>query len=615
MLSRSSIFLKLMGSFYEQIGSTAFNKSFDLAYSSILLNRYSDIINRITNSSRSGTILNSVKFGYIKISEVDIVSGEIKVYDINNVEIFDYDTISASFIDADTFYLVSKTGSSSIVEEDFIAVLSEYTGYNVIPVVVATTGYINVSFSDWISINGEAADLLIRETSAHAIDMLSRNVLYKKKSVAIIDKISNIILGAMYAMENETVVRIDSSTVYTDKNEYLVDVINAGKIIVAEGDVLSPMDLISRISFVHGNVNTIGEVSDIQRYMVANGLSPSNMRYLGKLSSAISKRRLMVEIPLDVMNLAGVDALSAIHETIGVSPGFIVSSGSYSVDESVINVSARGGMMISNVDTGEIASIGRWILAIDNASTINIFAEEKLIINMDYDNNNQQTVFFDSYLPLYGKIAVSEEAEYMIEAINIIEDTMDADPNDEELMFGDLTDTVLSDISDNSNLLIPDLSVISTIDTNPDGKEHAIFYGGDTVEIVTSEVKDISIKKLVNATITDTIKQSVIDIFDMSFIDSGYFETTIFHNDIVDFDFLNRSVLSEHYNNSVTLDEGMVAYDNGIASVESVPGGFVNIDVSSNFLGEETTKVKKIISEIIIMSDDGAIESDNVIDE
>ncbi len=491
MLSRSSIFLKLIGSFYEQIGSTDFMRSFDTAYSTVLYSRYSDIIVRAIASNKKSSIFNSVHFGFINPMEVDVVNRIVKIRDVNN-NIVDYaDFVSFSSIYAEHIHRINNSSSGLEIDSSALIELSESTTTGPIPVIYGNIGSPKDVIAEWIDIHNGISPQLIKELSAVTLESISKILLYKDDSRKKIETISNVLFGAVFAGDWETVIRVDEDKVYTSKNEYDIDGVNEGKIIVSVGDELEPMQLITMVARLSTNLSDVLDLQKISSYMISHGMSFSNYYYLSTLSKEVAKRKIVVNVEPSVIASVDTDTLGTVATLIksfnisAQTNSEILSEDSIDANDSYANVYSWD----SNIDVGVD---GRWILEI-------ISPEESIVASVEegYVQENYEE------LPILGYVNENIDGGVLSESvvvspnedtIGLIVESSKADVVENDSRFGYLIDTNIGEIDDNaSSALISDSSelLIRNIDSSLNDvsiiKEGIVTIGTEFSAVDSSE--------------------------------------------------------------------------------------------------------------------------------
>lgn len=615
MLSRSSIFLKLMGSFYEQIGSTEFMRSYDEMYSSLLLSRYADVVSSIVSSNTIGSVYNSVHFGYMDPLEIDVSSREIVIRSIDKNIVTDANFISMSFYDADVAYSVDNIDGRLYVDMNTLFVISNTTHVGMIPIIYGKSGMPSVAVADWLATNESISSIVVKDLMPVAIESLSKFALYKDSSRSTISKIVDVFLGAVFAKTWETVLRVDENRVYTTHNEYEISGDNVGIVVVEEGQELEPFTLITKISEISNDVGLLEDVQKINSFMRATGLPQSNREYLHRLSQAVAKRKMIINIPPEAISPSRIDILSVISEAVGVTASMETIINSFIADSSLVDISSSYGYISTDTSVINVVSSGRWILEIPNQGIdVSVDAAEKLILPNDSEQVQLESTlsYNDSVFSVVDVVQPSEES------INGIVDAMNgyvADTNSSEGLY---VDTNIFSTSDRDVLIMPD-SGSGSFDSIEDGVpadeiKSATVAISDSFTMQEHSEKTIIYKSITMGMLNDTLAyislhENVIELSDV-----GHFSTELSHEDI--YSVKQSDILGYSESPVFGISDSLSLYKNEHSTIlfsEKISSDS-SVSVVDTITISDSEKYIDRIHEAIFIADSSYVESDTQID-
>ncbi len=125
MLSKNSIFLKVLGTFYDQLANSEMVNNIDYAYTSIIMNRYSDVLNKSIGMRDSVKINNIAHAGFIDISTVSISEKTAVLLDIYGKKIAGITVVAIPYLDTFEFFNVAESGEVYEVCDELIQYASE----------------------------------------------------------------------------------------------------------------------------------------------------------------------------------------------------------------------------------------------------------------------------------------------------------------------------------------------------------------------------------------------------------------------------------------------------------------------------------------------------------
>ncbi len=615
MLSRSSIFLKLMGTFYEQIGSTEFMRSFDVGYSSVLLSRYAEIMSTTILSNGLSNIFSSIRFGYINPLEIDVPLRKIVIRDIKTNVVSHADFISLSFYDSDVAYAITNTDNSMIVDVEAIMDMSDNGYVGSIPVIYGTSGAPSMVIAEWLVANNDVSDYIIQELMPLTLESLSRYSLYRDSSRNTINTVSNVLLGAIYAKTWETVIRVDEDTVYTNLTEYKIDGVNEGRIIVSVGDELAPFSLITQVSVISTDVGLIEDVNSMSAYVVATGLPVSNIIYLSRLSEAITKRSIVIDVPSDVITPENIDILSVISGAVNVSNSTETIINSFIVDSSMMDILSDCRNMHIDINEVNIISSGKWILSIPGQGIdVEITDEDKMLL-VDAENNatiGAAVEYEDAIIHTGDSIHPSEKSIVMVE--NLLSMHVEESDSSE----GIYVETVIATVEEKDDLLyiVEDSASFGEIEDGSQVTEikDATVSLSDVFTGEESRTSKVLYKQIMSVMISDSILTFTESIDYFSLQDNGFFSVDMLVEETIGIDFMDESLFSMDENMSILDSEKieLKEYFNVyiVEGIESSAG----ISIEDSLSIGDSSKYSLDISETIFITDSSDIESDVEID-
>ena len=507
MLSKSSIFLRLLGSFYRQVGATDFNNKIDSVYSKMLLTRYKNTINSAIATSSLSSIYGAVHAGYIDISEINTPNREVIIRTIEGVSVSDVDYISFSFIDADKAFMVYQAGNALTVSQEAIDEMSTINTSGKIFILYGNTGYPSKVIDNFLTLNVDFDSEVLKEVTPLGIEMVSKYFLYKNDSPNMIYMLSNILLGAIFSTINETVVNIDDNIVYTDKNEYIVEPEN-GNIIVSIGDEINNgITMITEICSVYTSRRTSVNIQDIDLFMASNGISQENITYLLSLSSTVANKTVTIDIPPEFItnNPMILGVLSENFNTISTVTTILESAGQ-NEDEASVNI--NGGYLIEDSSIFSINVVGKWNFSISDGAIVDNGDTGLFLISDD------SLLSSSDMLTSSGTFEDNQVASPTEETMLLITDLVESTEYIEEGLSGVYIDTNILSNSNDSNLIVPSASVANFEDNKNIETADASFY--ETASAESSDTKEILYSEIATHIINDFYGRFVFQIDNFS---------------------------------------------------------------------------------------------------
>jgi len=610
MLHKNKIFLKLLGSFYDQTANTEFSGKIDYIYTSILFNRYVEILHK-SILSVDNSYPDVPHFGYIRPSEIDIGTSTIIVKDTNGNAVDGVNFLSFGYLDIEEFFKVEN----GVVGQEVIDAASE-SMLSVIPVVYITssTGHLFSSGSFSFTENMNAQDTTF--LSSVTMKLISDQIAYFPDTLNTLDKLVNVVLGAEYAKADETVLHVDDNIIITDYNSYDLLEANIGRQIVSVGDMVKASSLITRIATVTSDVARIGDVASLDRFMTTTGLSTSNYNYLKKISSAVSKRKIAADIPATAFALLDTEALSLVSSAIGMSSSRDLFTTSSSSDSDTVEAISSAGYLIADESTMDVAISGFWILELPaDSMNVGILADESF---MSTSSDNVEPI--DDYALLMDPVVVNESISVSEDLVNAFTSDATVIIQDSDVMEGFYKDTYIATASEE----VSEMFVESTVG-NADDIDQFIDNGTVTLAtnfpMVEDDYSEISVSDAATTIISD-IMEHVAENFDIiSMQDSLLGETEII--EIAGATMIGMdSLLSADPASIVPLETGDLETSVTIP-VEDIASTFETIEVSGIIseqvdatytTNDDVTGNLVAIKDALTVLDTTDVTSDNVID-
>lgn len=616
MLSRSSIFLKLIGSFYEQIGATEFNNSIDDVYSSIIYSRYYEILLKSVITGKNSSAFESVRLGYVKPLEIDVSNKTIVIRDISSNIVDSADFISISQISPDKIFKVSGSGGVIHTDSSVILELANSVQSGNIPILYGTIREPEMAIASWVSAHKQITNELIENLSSVVLEKLSKVMIYTDDSKSKIELISNIFFGAMFSNDFETVLKVDDDYVFTDKNQYKIDSNSRGRVIVSEGDSLKPMQLISKVVWLSDNPEEIVDIQKVSAYMASHGLSISNFQYLYNISKAVAKRKIVLHVPADIISRISTETLSVISSVIR-NFNVYTEPTSEMIYSDTIDGSSNDGVLIREIINAYASVSGQWTLDISESFNATADATESIVV-FDTENGG---VHVDEHYGLDGGLqSFTSDMEISDNALSMIVDEIYPGINDTTSKEGLLVDTNFGYASEDSVLFRGDSDSLLFSNVDSDGEYANILSSGtvsfyEKIPIQEAAVSTVSARNIASIILSDSVSKFT-NIYSSFSADEGLkIETEI--RDAETFgardslslwftDGYNVEVIDLE-NNDILLHSNMFASEK-IASF-SLYGNEDFIDIPF------TVDSIDAITDAIFIEDAGNIESDITIDD
>lgn len=609
MLRKNKIFLDLLGSFYENTAYTDFSMRIDYVYTSIIFNRYANTIRSMVLKHPSSKGKGIVNFGFIKASEIDPSHNTITIRNVNGVVVNNANYISLNFLDIEKFYRINNGNEVTI---DLMNELSSI-GYQTIPVTYMSDVSDEIFRNGYFRFVDNVSDADIFEIKKAALRIVSDHAAYMPNSTRTIHKMSNILLGCVYAKDFETVIDVSNDMVVTTKNTYYLSGVNADRAIVSVGDELSPSDMITMLCTVTSDMSFLDKVRKAEIYI--NSISPSfsNMNFLSKISNSLAKKKISIEIYPDVFAETDTEIVSAMNSLFSVvsSVSAVPSSGSSFDSHADGEISAA--MIVSSAYVANAIIRSGWILDIEYSSTVGMDYSDGIIL----DDSSSPYVSSDLILtadPIIDGMEVFPEDTIS----NIIEDNISAAAGQSEKMNGLYVDTNIAEPIDESSMLISD-STESSIDDGGAVFNELTVVNEDEFAFSELDKKEVSAREVVVGALSDIVNHIYTQVDMVRQADVLLSNTEVNDFSVVSSSSVASSILAEkanaliHENGSdSTIIELTDAFD--IKESNTSDGSLSRTDHVVIDDDNDISTLLMTVKETIFMEDSSDVESENRID-
>jgi len=364
-LKQNSIFVKLLGTFYQEKNSDFVN-TIDKIYSTILLDRYkSSIVNRVANPKIGND--GFWRIGFIYWDDYNPVGRTIKIRDFGGKEIPSASDcmVSFSFTDKRHIYRV-KDGALS---HDGVAALSELSRGEIYPVMF-THNYSPKYFGLTAITRGTNIGT---ELGGQLLSVLSSLSSYYPDSIYHTKILGNMMAGAIWSNTDETVLYVSEDKVVTTKNKYSLTGINHGKAIVSVGQELrGGINLITELIQISRDPSLVVDIARIKQRLSLFGGNRSYEVFLNKLSRAISRKKIAIVIPSEILGELGKDFVGMIGLNLSdsITTEFIPVSSGQDSDEAIMN--EDGAFVITEESLVTLSAIAKISIHIEEISPIEV---------------------------------------------------------------------------------------------------------------------------------------------------------------------------------------------------------------------------------------------------
>lgn len=607
MLQKNKIFLHLLGSFYDETANTDFSSRLDYIYTSIIFNRYTDVLRNTVLNVDSSAVPNSVNFGFVKPSEINPTTKEITIRDYNGVEIDDIDFISIMYLDIEEFYTV-KDG---ITTNKAIEAISKYSSQS-IPITYIKNVSLDIGRNGIFKFVDDITDFDYKKISDAALRIVSDQLVYYPETLKLLHKLSNILIGAIYSLNDETVLEVSSGLIVTNRNVYKLSGINYGRSIVSAGDIVTASSLLTQVATLNTDIAFISDVMKIESYI--NSISPSfsNTSFLNRISSAIAKKKAAVVIPPDVFSETDTEVISAVNSIFKLSTTMETHTTSGMFDSEDITASPASSWLIVYSANVEISMVGYWDLTIIADDFVVAGASSDEILLEDY----QPTIVKENFLLGLEPLLDFTDGSFTDDAIYRIDSLSSVQGSSLDVPSGEYVDTVIATTDEDWAKIHEDSSLITSTDGGATYSDITVAIA-DTLGITESDVKTISARKAMEVFIGDSLT-SISQFFESISMDyslGGYIET------------IDASTISSSSNDFVMIaDAQSIDIDEGDSSSKSTVKleTLFTMEDSSSYTGDQDDSMsilvdideKTILSakEAILLLDESDVESENQID-
>jgi len=608
MLRKNKIFLELLGSFYENTAYTDFSIRIDYVYTSIIFNRYVNTIRNMVLSHPSSKGRGVVGLGYIKSSEINPSTNSIIVRDVNGRKVEGIGYLSLDFLDIEKFYRIDGNTIDSELMSSISALghqVTPITYMKDVPTEIFRNGYFR--FVDDI----DSADIV--EIKKAILRIVSDHAAYMPSSTRMLYKISNILLGCVYAKDFEDVISVSSDMVVTTKNTYYLNGVNSGRAIVSIGDSLSPSDIITSLCSITDDMAFLDEIRRAEAYI--NSISPSfsNTNFLYRISSSVAKKKVSIEIPPDVFAETDTEVVSAMNSMFSVV-SFIDSTPSSGVHyESLAYADSDSMLLLSSNYVANITIKSGWILDIAYEAAGDIIENESLLVS----DNSVPYVDFDMILsaePVIDGMNASPNETIS----NIIVDSVETLIPEDENLEGLYIDTNIAEPIDNETTLVADKYEYYADDGGATFHELTV-QNYDNFNFDEASTKHISASDIVVASLSGIVEHVLSQVDFVNQSDVLLSNTTVSDFSVGNAESIAASMLvseseinvSEGGENNTTINVG-----DTLSMLDSVTSdGFLSrkdsliIDAS-----EDISSLLLAVKDVVFMDDVSDIEGENRID-
>jgi sulfur transfer complex TusBCD TusB component (DsrH family) len=400
-LKQNSIFIGLLGDFYQTVGAGYLIEGIDNIYTKIIFDKYQNIINKymfcgnIKNLTVKACFIDRNSYSYDNgFLVVDIFKNPVNhaVGTVNSESIIE----KINFI-ADGFYLFSDKKKDEIT--------SCNDRYQLVYMVLSEESLSNIVFRN----NGlyDADDSLKSEI----VDLISFSRLHQRSTKNSVENITNILLGSKFILDTEeTVVRVEESTVFTDHHIYDI---GENTTWVVAGDVLVFGTALSRLSSI---VESVDNTSSLEALKNTISTSVENTSFVEALYSSLVKQTQSIEISKDIFysnnssSLGSVavlvDAYSDVSTTLTIEPIVTEDNFSFAVKDSSVIQHSTTCLAI------EDASL---LISIKENPVVNLNNEDFLILEDKGDISSSDDFKYDaSKISDSSEIALKDASDFLL---------------------------------------------------------------------------------------------------------------------------------------------------------------------------------------------------------
>lgn len=526
MLSKNSIFLKLLGTFYSQLSNSDLINGIDYAYTSIISNRYSDVLNKALGSKDGTSLSNVAQLCFIDVSSVNVVTDTAIVRDIYNQEIVDVSFFAIPYLDSFVIEQTSKTEDGYTLSSSLMQHIAENGTSDKIVILYFSDFKSDYLKSDRIVIPVPMAREDMDFISDSIIKLIQNYLMYKPRTADTLLSIINIMLGALYSSASETVIFIGTDRIITDNNYYPYTLELNGEVLVSEGDILKSGELITSLVTIDTSSTSIGEVEKISAFLASKDLGLSNVMFLKKISTAVSKRIYKINVPSTVLINNSTQTLSSIALISKIMPTKVFSP----VSSQMIVDSMTGieDFELNTYDSAvvyfseEILFVGS--LSEDSIVDLDSGSKESILIIESQDVVMESTDLLARDPILYFDEMISVE-----KVANIIASHSESIAADEGVMTAVKEDYSFVTYRNEESLLVEDEDLMSADDYDREIKSGIVTLTSD-LSVIESDSRNLSWSE--SASI---IMEDVYNCISEAMDNMGVSETYLENGYIVDF--------------------------------------------------------------------------------
>jgi len=502
-----NLLLSVLGTFYAQVGKSELVRGLNDIYTSSIMYRYNDTLRRRV-ASGSSDIPDVSHFGYIpwsgyspngNITQILSPSGD-------EVDLSKVNYISFPYIKEGAFFRIKNGKVSQSCVNDMSEIGSN--AYPVIYTINATKKMFSSGDMDYYNHIGAANDLYLTKK---AIDIATSISMYGRDSFNTINTIANILCGAVYSIGEGEVLSVSATEIDTTVGTFHYDEADNGVAIVAVGESVSGVSLLTRQVTVSDNGSLLPEISKINERMRTYSSSPLRVEYLKRISSAISKRKYTVLIPTTVFTSVGRDGIATLSSILNTSLSLGVQSMTNLTENDVASGSDSSAYLITENPIATISIIEVLKVDFKDNSSIIVNIEEDTLYRDDVEASIDDSLGL-SMLPL----DISDTIHIVEDKLRIVDTPLNILFSESYRSDGEKTDHSITDVGTTDDLKIVGDSVLNSSDggdTYSGGvallKDTVSAVGVDSSTIKAYAVADILLREKRNFILkkTDSIYQ------------------------------------------------------------------------------------------------------------
>ena len=561
MLQKNKIFLSLLGSFYTDTANTDFSNRLDYIYTSIIFNRYADTLRSTVLATDNSSVPSSVNFGFIDAAEINPTTRKIVVRDINNSVVENIDFVSIMFLDIEVFYAIND----GVVATEAISAFAS-TSYSKIPVTYVKNVERDIFRNGVFRFVDNMDTMDFNKIRNASLRIVSDQIVYYPETLKLMHRLSNILLGAIYATDFEQVLQVTNNLVVTTKNTYSLTGLNEGKAIVSVGQEISPSSLITMLATVSTDIAFLDDITKMTSYV--NSISPSfsNTVFLRKLSASVAKRKAAVIIPTSVFSSVDIEVITTINSIFRLAATIDTHATSGIFDSDTISPSSNSLMLIEESSTINVSIIGLWDITLQEDANMNVEFGDKIIVDDEMETGFGLDLALDLEPVLdYSEASVGDS----VVAILLGKETVIGTENED--VMGLYVDTNIASVSNKHASLHTILDNIPVEDGGP-VYDNITVSTGDTVALKEDTSKNVSYKKVMAVILGEHLSSISREIDALSV-------TSAMGGDVE----LNSSATFE----AITVDTSIYANSSLVEAIEAQQLKELEIPVSDIFISTD----------------------------